>query len=861
MMDADLKYCRSCGKIIPKTSKFCRYCGYQYTQAHEISRNEEGPKPSPQKARVPKRKKRAGKKAVAFFLVAVLLFTGFVKPGFFRKKEGGGKETVISENHVSGKKDTKKIQVKKTLETETMSRDQLTAVFPESGLSLALTEFILEDGQEETLRIESMDPVYAKNGDYVIKPYHVDLGEFHELTDFVTLRIPYDTSFCDAGEDPAECVGGVYFNPESGGWEETLYSIDAEAGEIVIETDHFSDFGAMTVRNKGRRDAILAGGSSGEIVGDEDLGYLNRGQAISVMQSVCAEMTAETPAAKLAGNQVMQAAMALGGSAADAVNVSGTAFSLAYYLDLSDNAMTGNYFHYHGDTNYLDYVPGPYADTSATYSNRSYNIYNKDLAKKSGEVLSKVGTAISGCKIAYLAGKAAMGKAENSEIFDLYKEAASMAVSLSGSATLSALMGPVMLADTFINYMFTESMAIKESQIEEMYIWFNEEYRGSGAPTYTRPGRKANDWRKRIIELIDENPGADSAELLEDEVDKFCNEFWTLGSDDISDVVMQMPKTIKRITNDDQRIREKLTEAYKKRLYDLLNRAVMPSVREYYSKKMILAAQKSIAAAKKYYNQEITFDVFEPDRTDAKGNKNEKADAVYGGYRCCFVPLSGEADVENWSSTLPEKNVGLRGTFTLIGHITAGSPGVLAVYKPDADLKKDEPVLAVPFTIDEDNYVRIILEEPEKEDTDISDFEGLWYDTWVDSELDVKKAADGRLGIRNYGGIDDWIYFDYSEMPKGSKVKVRGTEMQIADTERLLLLTDPECAGFDMPKDITYYLWTDPGAGQLITIFGTQTDAYTRESSETDDPGIYDALPSGSTGKDPYSSVIPPGGD
>lgn len=863
-MDACTKYCRSCGKIIPKASRYCRYCGYQYAEAEERKETAGGPsanrktsayretkqKPSGSEKKAQKKRKSGGI-VVWVFLVAIL-FTGFVKPGFFRKKEGGGKETVTAENGTAGSKNGKKIKVKKTAESAAMSSDRTTAVLPDSGLTVVLTPFILEDGQEETLSVESMDPVYAKSGDYVIKPYHVSLGELHELTDFVEIRIPYDTTFCDAGEDPAECVGGVYYNPGSGGWEETLYSIDAEAGEIVIETDHFSDFGAITVKNKGRRDAILSGGSSGEITGDEDLGYLDQSQAVSVMQSVCSEMTAETPAAKLAGNQVMQAAMALGGTTVDAVNISGAAFSLSYYLDLTDAAMSGNYFHYHGDTNYLDYIPGPYADTSVTYSNRSYNVYNNDLAKKSGEVLSKVGTAISGCKIAYLAGKAAMGKAEDPEIFDLYKEAASLAVSLSGSATLSALMGPVMLADTFINYMFTESMAIKESQIEEMYIWFNEEYPGSGAPTYTRPGRSAADWRKTIIKLIEENPGADTAELLETEVNDFCNAFWTLGSDELADVVMQMPKTVKRIPNDDKRIRDKLTKAYKKRLYDLLNRAVMPSVREYYNRKMILAAQKTIASAKRYYNQEITFDILEADRTDEKGNRDEKADAVYGGCRCCFVPLSGEADVENWSSILPEKNVGLHGTFTLIGHITAGRPSYLSVYQPDADLRTDQPVLSVPFTINEENYVRIILEEPEKEDTDVSDFEGLWYDTWAGSELTVKKAADGRLGLQNYGGIDDWIYFDYSEMPKGSAVTIRGTEVQVAEAERLLLLTDPECAGIDLPKDLTYHLWTDPGAGQLITIFGTQTDAYTRESRESTVPEI---------SVQDYSGVIPPGGD
>lgn len=862
-------YCRSCGKIIPRGAKFCRYCGFQFAPASSsVPKHQDEPSVREDPAETAagrniserrssgnrtgtRKKKKAGVRAIAIVLTAAILFTGFVKPGFFGKKNGGG-ETVSSAHTGAGTAPVKKIKVRKTSEKETLSSERLTAALPESGVKIALTEYVFDDGQEEKLKVESMDPVYADNGDYVIKPYHIDLGDIHELDDFVTIRIPYDTTFCDDGEDPADCVGGVWRNPETDEWEETLYTIDAEAGEVVIETDHFSDFGAMTVKNKGRRDAILAGGDPEDFLGGEDLNCLTDAQAISAMRAMCSEQTADTTSSRLAGNQVLQAAMSLGGAVSDVNDAAGAGFSIAYFLDLTDNAMTGNYFHYNGDTNYLDYVPGPYADPSVTYTNRSFNIYNNDLMKKSGEVLSRVGTAVSACKLAYLAGKAAMGEAEDSDIFSLYKECASMAVTLSGSATLSALMAPVMLADQFISYMFTESMAIKETQTQEMYVWFNEKYPGTGAPYYTRKGRSAADWRKRIIQLIKENPEADTAGLLENEIDDFCNDFWELGFDEMGEVAAQCPKDIKRITDTDRKMRDRITDAYKKDLYELLNQAVMPAVREYFNKKMLKEAQKSIAKAREFYNQEIVFDILEPDRTDAAGRKAEEADSVYGGYRCCFVPLSEGADISNWSSTLPEKNVGLRGSFTIIGHIMAGKPSQVAVYEPDADITKAEPVLVVPFTLDGNNYARIILEKPQT--ADLSEFEGSWYETFSGAEMEIETFADGRIGLYNYGGIKDWIYADYTEEPEGSVVRVWGQDYVLDDaTWRFIRLKQVECASFDMPSDMDYFIAVDSAAGRLITIFGTQADGYTRERQAETEPYT------GSAEEYYLSPVIPPG--
>lgn len=846
-MDSNMMYCRSCGKVIPRNSKFCRFCGFQYMKpaAESSAKNSAAVKPSPEK-KPPKKKKRTGLKLLIAALAVFFLYKGLISPGFLLKKPGHDQD--------NRPKDPK-VPFTSAKESRDVSADALTADFAKSGVQVSLTEYVLDKDRQETLTVESAKPVYAENGDYVIMPYHISLGDVHELSDFIEIRIPYNTTFCDKGEDPSKCVGGVYLNPESGEWEETLYTVDENAQEVVILTDHFSDYGAMTVKNSGRRDAYLSGGNSAFLSENEDLGFLNESQAVSALQEVCEKQSADTFSARLAGNQVMQAAMSLGGAVSDLSDAAGATYSFAYFLDLADKSMVGNYLEIAPEIEVWGYKLGSKLDPNFAYSNKTFNIYNDEMMAKSGKILSTVGTVISGCKVVYLAGKAASGSAEDSDIFQLYKDSASLAISLGGSATLSALMGPVMLADVFINYMFTESFAIKEAQTEEMYVWFNEKYPGSGAPDYTRPGRSAADWRKVIIELIDENPGESTEDLLKTEIDDFLDDFWNLSSDGMADVVAQMPKTIKRIPIDDKKLRNKVTEGYKKQLYDLLDRAVMPSVRDYYHKKMLKNALRSINDAKKFYNQVITFDVFEPEHTDKKGRKGSEADNVYGGYKCAFLPLGNGADIENWSSVLPEKNVGLHGEFTLLGYLLAGEPKYFAVFEPDADIRKDDPVLVVPLSVngeyDGKQNIRITLEPPVE--SDISAFLGTWYDE-DGYEIRIEAFDDGRIGIYNFGWSEDWLYARYKVRPDKKSVEIGGTEYPLNDSDVLVQLIQPEASTYKLSSSYEHFMGVDETGQALALFLAGGVYGYMREKPVKEETTFEFYIP------DP-NVVIPPGGD
>ncbi|MGI6182422.1 MAG: hypothetical protein ACOYIE_10165, partial [Agathobaculum sp.] len=148
------------------------------------------------------------KKTVSILLVAALLLGSLAGCG---NGEGGGKSDAA------------------TLSPE------VTGVKLENGVSVELGGYVL-DGEAEL--IVAKQPVEEnKDEGYKIEAYGFKLGEMSELSDFITLRIPYDTAYCEDGQDPAKCVGAKYKNETTGEWEDVLFEVDAAANELIIYTD------------------------------------------------------------------------------------------------------------------------------------------------------------------------------------------------------------------------------------------------------------------------------------------------------------------------------------------------------------------------------------------------------------------------------------------------------------------------------------------------------------------------------------------------------------------------------------------------------------------------------------------------
>ena len=130
-----------------------------------------------------------------------------------------------------------------------------TAVTTDDGITVDVGDYVLDGEAELTVTKQPVEE--HKEEGYQIEAYDISLGDMHELDDFITIRIPYDTGFCEEGQDPARCVGAKYKNETTGEWEDVLFEVDAAANELVIYTDHLSTYGVFYVENEGKRNAYI----------------------------------------------------------------------------------------------------------------------------------------------------------------------------------------------------------------------------------------------------------------------------------------------------------------------------------------------------------------------------------------------------------------------------------------------------------------------------------------------------------------------------------------------------------------------------------------------------------------------------
>lgn len=674
--------CSNCKTVINDNCKFCPVCGSPVIPAQQnitpvqpvnktaqftaARANERAQALSNNKS---PNKKGGAIKALSVILVIIMLaelcVIAFKYPGIFAKKGGGSIETAVFDAA--------------TFSAETAD-----------GISAELDEYTFEEGMQLTSR--RLEPVYAENGDYVIEPYDINIGDVHELDSFVTVRIPFDSSFCDSGENPADCVGAVYYNETTGEWEDCLYTVDEAAGELVIITDHFSTYGAFKVKNKGKRNAYLV---------DNALflpEFTDENKALAVMSEYVDSAGQQSAAAKLMGNEAIMASLAITDATANTADAVGNVFAVATYLDGIDLAMKGDWNSLQIFDKYsTSFIKSNPPDTKLFYDN--------GFAEKTSNVLSNVGLAVSAVKLTYAFGQAAAGNASYADKLNLYKDTLNLAISVSGSATLSALMLPVFIADKFINSMFEEAFAIKHEQLEEEYEYFNRKYEGSTNPEI-RPGRSAKDWRKVIINLIKDNPDADADKLIAEEIDTFAGDFWNLSAEQLDWFASSLPKDVKRIPDTTASEREDITNTYKTQLYKELQ-PVMQSVRLYFENKQMQQVIKNVAEAKRLYNKSISITVTE---ALPEGEKS-----LYAGCTVRFMPLSTLADKNSWTFTLDE-NGSLKSSCTYLGYLQAGCPYAVCVYEKGADPDTAKPVYTAKTGL-KNGALSTVLENLKEEET------------------------------------------------------------------------------------------------------------------------------------------------
>ncbi|MDP3387410.1 MAG: hypothetical protein Q8S24_09255, partial [Eubacteriales bacterium] len=180
---------------------------------------------------------------------------------------------------------------------------------------------------------------------------------------------------------------------------------------------------------------------------------------------------------------------------------------------------------------------------------------------------------------------------------------------------------------------------------------------------------------------------------LKAEIDKIvtahCNEFWTGTNKSGVDYYVSEAREKMAWTGGGAGLNQNLKDSISQERRSVLYNDILPGVFRQIALKLNMDNETKLRAEYKalsdYLNKTVTFSV-----TDTK--------KTYAKHLVRFSPLNDKAEIENWTGKFKDDG-SLNTSFTLYGHMVAGSPNKLDIYAPDADLEKDEPVKTIEFKV------------------------------------------------------------------------------------------------------------------------------------------------------------------
>lgn len=89
-----------------------------------------------------------------------------------------------------------------------------------------------------------------------MKVYDIDLEQFTESGCYFDIRLPY-SDFNLGAEAAEDNIGAAYYNPDSGQWEPLVFELDQENEEVVIKTNHFSVYSCFNIKNSKTKESYI----------------------------------------------------------------------------------------------------------------------------------------------------------------------------------------------------------------------------------------------------------------------------------------------------------------------------------------------------------------------------------------------------------------------------------------------------------------------------------------------------------------------------------------------------------------------------------------------------------------------------
>ena len=468
--------------------------------------------------------------------------------------------------------------------------------------------------EDVSLTVTKLDSITDDEIGALYTVYDFSLGDVHDLGGYVSIRIPYDGSGIEAGEDPAQCIAGMYYNEETGEWESVLYDVDTESKELIIYTDHLSSYGCFEFANVGMRMMKITRINDWMMDIDQD-------KVFEAVQELIANEGVPGEACRLMTKPVLEESF----NALAAAN-SATADKATVIGNLTTLFISGSGL---GDV-----------------------IGNNEWANAFTTALGYAGIATS---IASLAGTALKADKTNNEIIGMYKDAVYLLGSLTQSSTLGTIGASVWLIDKGLMDMGNYSYDRIAEDTTKAYRHYYSKYM-----TRTRA-----EWRWAFkdvaMQAISNRENAETAVMKE--IDRWCGLFWSIDTDTYTNILIDVDQ--KGRGWPDAATKEAITADYKRDLIRLLQ-PIIEDVQQDLEWKLLEEQEKAFDKIKKMLNTTLTFELTEE-------MKEGQKEAKYYQYTAVFATLSSIADPKSWKVTISKDGLTIVKA-TLIGYLVAGRP-------------------------------------------------------------------------------------------------------------------------------------------------------------------------------------------
>ncbi len=665
--------------------------------------------------------------------------------------------------------------------------DYEPAVFKSSAATLDLGYMDL--GDFRLLMSSSDESEYDEDMDAYYRVYDISMGDVHQLDGVAEIRIPYSAEHVDAGQDPAKCVAAMYRDPDTGEWEPVLFDVDSETGEIIIYTDHFSTFGCFTFKNESKRMA----------------------RAMSVSDIDLAGVAAAAAAMKEYTEN--------GGEAGDLCRGLGRTYAEALLEQLKEraNATADKMTNWSNIANLIvATVPG--LDSGISQYDTTLRLW-KDF-----------GYAGIACAAVSLAIQMTNDEKTPADTANMYKDAMYLMISISQDSMLGTIGSAVWVVDRALTEMNTYGYNKVKDDLKMCYRWYMEkENRWHGKP------RTLPQWRTIIRDIsmkAKDDDSIDAAELIEREIDDYCNEFWVKGDSYIWEIYDELGQTGRGLPS--EQMRREITDEFKGELLDRLT-PVFNAVEKELKNQMRLEAQKRLNKIAGDYNRVTKIELVDDGKTPR-----------YAGYTAVFeVADNGLTDAENWTVTLGDDGCATLKT-TYLGYVLAGEPAKVSLYAPGKKAGKDAPAKTLEFVFSEPK-TQIKLAP---DDGQTGSYRGSYTETYH-YDKDSTKSGERSYYVIEYNG--GYYLTNMSQSRAEQTIAEKGVEAvykQYFDNERMSMLSSSYDPGTktsvyttksvitDIQYLVTTYTVTFDSDGGLKVKW--ETTNYFNDKPEKYESGVYE---------------------